>query len=307
MPAPSHSSRHLSIAGLTFDIRGSDLTVRPTAEAPYRHFESSCRGGEEGEPVSVTLTASPGPSLETVERAFDASGAWMLYRSGSRRFVTGFHLVDGERKTAWIAGFDPDEPSVQVWCDERIRERREGREEVVNPVVYPLDQILCMYYLRGRGAILHAAGVVRRGKGYLFAGISGAGKTTIARLIADGGESATAVLSDDRIVVRRGPEGGFTMHGTPWPGEGGYARNERAPLAGIYFLTKDNENGIRGMTSHESLTRLLPVASLPWYDKEAIGAPMKLCGDLIAQVPCCDFRFRPDKTAVESWGSTVND
>jgi hypothetical protein len=91
------------------------------------------------------------------------------------------------------------------------------------------------------------------------------------------------------------------MHGTPWPGDGGYARNESAPLAGIYFLTKDNKNGIREMTSHESLPRLLPVASLPWYDKEALDAPLKLCGDLIEQVPCYDFHFMPDVSALETW------
>ncbi|HAM50351.1 MAG TPA: hypothetical protein DCP92_06510 [Nitrospiraceae bacterium] len=58
-----------------------------------------------------------------------------------------------------------------------------GGEKVVrNPFVYPLDLLILMYALAWReGIIAHAAGVVMRGRGYVFPGRSGTGKSTLVR------------------------------------------------------------------------------------------------------------------------------
>ncbi|MBU4491984.1 MAG: hypothetical protein KKD69_05930, partial [Euryarchaeota archaeon] len=52
-----------------------------------------------------------------------------------------------------------------------------------DPLGYPLNQILMIILLsRSKGALLHACGIYDRGSGYLFSGISGHGKSTIAKI-----------------------------------------------------------------------------------------------------------------------------
>ena len=94
------------------------------------------------------------------------------------------------------------------------------------PLGYPLMPLLWTLLL-GRlgedeaGLLCHACGVVTpAGDGLLFAGFSGAGKSTTSRLWRAACPDAT-VLSDDRVILRRDLSSptGFTLHGTPWHGD----------------------------------------------------------------------------------------
>jgi hypothetical protein len=70
------------------------------------------------------------------------------------------------------------------------------------PLEYPLDELLVVHRLTQESAIeLHGCGIVGAdGKGNLFVGHSGAGKSTTARLWAS--HEDVQILSDDRIIVR---------------------------------------------------------------------------------------------------------
>jgi serine kinase of HPr protein (carbohydrate metabolism regulator) len=154
-----------------------------------------------------------------------------------------------------------------------------------------------MYILaRRHGALLHAAGIDINGKGYIFPGKSGAGKSTITRQFAALGD--TGLLSDDRIVVRK-IEGGFKAYGTPWPGEAGIALNKSVPLAGIFFINHGSANRIREITPKEALARLLPVTSIPWYDREVMDRILTFCEDLISSVPIYELDFKPSVEVVD--------
>jgi len=77
------------------------------------------------------------------------------------------------------------------------------------------------------GLLLHAAGIVLDGQGYVFTGPSAAGKTTVARLAAGYAE----VLSDENVVVREtsGPGVENRLSETEkWPF--GYAQDRPQPL-----------------------------------------------------------------------------
>ena len=58
-----------------------------------------------------------------------------------------------------------------------------------------------MYYLaRHSGILIHASGIEINQKGYIFAGRSGAGKTTIAMQFL--ARHYAGLLSDDRVILR---------------------------------------------------------------------------------------------------------
>jgi hypothetical protein len=191
-----------------------------------------------------------------------------------------------------VADFNHGVDEVSVRCSPRMVTAHGGEERLSNPVAYPLDQILMMYFLsRQRGMVVHGAGVVRSGRGIVLAGPSGAGKSTISRLLAPG--AGIEVCSDDRMVVRR--RDGFWAFGTPWPGEEEAALNRGYPLEGLYFLRHGERHSRRDLTPAAALERLLPVVSNPWFDRDASERILEVCDDLLTGVPSFVLDFTPDE------------
>ena len=70
------------------------------------------------------------------------------------------------------------------------------------PLSAPLDRVLFVNIVtHGLGLMLHACGIVQNGKGYIFAGPSNAGKSTLSRLWAKASEAT--ILGDECLVLRK--------------------------------------------------------------------------------------------------------
>jgi len=176
---------------------------------------------------------------------------------------------------------------------------------------YPLDELLITHYLSlGRGVELHACGLVSGdGGSFLFAGHSGAGKSTMARLWTR--HVPVRVLSDDRIIVRRkasfsGAVGGrecspckFFMYGTPWHGEAAFASPAQAPLRRVFLLEHGSENTIERLSKSAAVGELLARSFVPFYQPRFVDPVLALLEELAESVPCYRFRFIPDRSAVE--------
>ena len=144
---------------------------------------------------------------------------------------------------------------------------RQGRLHSLT--LFPSDQILLARALADRQAcFFHAAGVDISGKGLLFVGHSGAGKTTAATMLRNEGE----VLCDDRIIVRRWLDG-LRIHGTWSPGDLADISAASAPLSAILFLEKANANRLIPMTRGIETARLLAqylvksLVTADWWEK----------------------------------------
>src|ERR1700688_2519288 len=115
-------------------------------------------------------------------------------------------------------------------------------QQTSNP--YSLDSVLRIVHTlllaRHGGVLVHASSAVRNGRAFLFSGISGAGKTTMARLAPPD----VTLLTDEISYVSRQKDG-YYAHGTPFAGDlGRLGENMRAPLAALYLLRKGTENKI---------------------------------------------------------------
>lgn len=127
---------------------------------------------------------------------------------------------------------------------------------------HPFEQIVVIPALAQRnGFLVHACGAVFDGKAFVFAGHSGDGKTTLARLLASEG---VELLSDERVVIRE-TDTGFEVHGTPWAGEGEVVSSARFPLGGVFVLRKASSHRLvkraTGILAAEVLARSL----VPYY------------------------------------------
>jgi hypothetical protein len=89
----------------------------------------------------------------------------------------------------------------------------------------------------------------------------------------------------------------FEVFGTPWAGEAGIAVNEKANLDGIFFLSHGGDNFIEPMSRAEAFENLLPVTSIPWFDREVMDEILGFCEGLVSRVPAYRLCFRPDKDA----------
>lgn len=215
-----------------------------------------------------------------------AAGSWQ-FGTVAGRGIYRFH-ADENRAYLWA---EPDERfgMVDVWL-----EKDGGRQ--MPPLLHPVDRVLCMGVLAYQsGFIVHSCGWSCNGKSILFPGVSGAGKTTLCRQLMASGKGA--VLSDDRVVLREGPDG-FRACGTPWPGDARQARNEAAPLAALCFIEKSPAPYRVAIRPAEAFRRLLEAASIPWFAPALQDQVLPLVERLVANVPAYRLGFRPDPEGI---------
>jgi hypothetical protein len=281
----------LSIANLTIAVRCEDDRLRWTWEEPVSRFLVDRPA--DGRPAAVELSvrlddSTPGP-LDVSSPAFDSGAVWQL-----------FHEPDGYRLDFHSAAFG-DAPYKTARFDETFTRGTilmQPHVAHLNPLDYPLDEVLMANLLgRGRGVELHSCGIIDRdGRGHLFVGVSGAGKTTTARLWEG---SASGIVSDDRVIVREHEGGAMWMFGTPWHGEAELSMPGGAPLAGVYLLVQSDVNELVPLTPADAVARLFRCTFPLFFDGAAIDFTLSFLERLASTVPVRELRFTRDRAAVD--------
>jgi hypothetical protein len=299
-PETQQSKALLNIGPLFFEITSQGDSIAQEYDPAYKQFLIPKDGTDE-KTISVQLLQQKDmPNLASFTKVFDTSQSWSMYKDSHDKFIA-FH-PSNINSPEWIARINADLQNVAVFCQTTASHTETSQQKSINPVRYPLDQLLLINLLLGKGLLIHAAGVVIDGKGFLFAGPSGAGKSTICRLFQ--GFNNFTILSDDRIVVQQiGQE--FFMYGTPWPGEAGIAVNDSAKLHGIFFLKHSSENKIEKLSISETLKYFFKVASLPLYDKADMQKSLDFIEDLLKEVRTYELYFKPGPEIVAEVFSLV--
>jgi len=171
------------------------------------------------------------------------------------------------------------------------------QQVTIDPLIFPTAELLMLNYLaKGRlGVIIHSLGLDDEGRGLLFVGVSGAGKSTMANLWQGSGST---LLSDDRIIVRR-QDDRYMMYGTPWHGDAHIASPEAAPLERIYFLSRSSENQLRPVSTMEAVTQLMVCCFPPFYDRQGMAFVVEFLAQVAAEVPCYELGFVPDTKVID--------
>ena len=147
-----------------------------------------------------------------------------------------------------------------------------------------------MLLAREGGFLVHAASAVRDGRAFLFAGASGAGKTTISRLAPPD----VTLLTDEISYVRR-QEDGYFAFGTPFTGELALpGENLRAPVAALYLLARGRENKIEPVASAHAARGLLENILFFAGDPELVNLVFQSACEFAGRVPVYRLAFVPD-------------
>lgn len=128
-----------------------------------------------------------------------------------------------------------------------------------------------MYPFEGRllytgGVVLHGVAVEYMGKGFLFTGASGAGKTTQAHLWQKYRDAL--IINGDCPSIRI--KGGTPyVYGTPWCGTSGESINRRTHLGAVVLVKKGATDSIRELKGNSAFLALLANVLHSSFDKAA--------------------------------------
>ncbi len=262
--------RRISIAGAGVDIllSGSDDRCIPSFVDELRRMPS--REGADEPPV--------------MQLQLQVSDEWQGPQEAS---VTCRALPDG----SCCVGLERMDFSGELKSDEGLYRGSfvlDGRDPAVLAIcLRACFSVVC----EDRGELLlHASGVFRRGRLWLFCGPSGAGKSTIAESLTGGGEP----WSFDRVVLSA-VEGRILARSTLFsappqmpPGDG------MLPVAGIFFIEQATAPALQPLTAGETLRRVFAETLLLTRLPENMRRVLDTAGALCDARLCHVLRFSRD-------------
>ena len=281
----------LEVARIGLEVRVADPAIRLVAEPAHVPFlaEASVE-----DCARVLLGPASGRAARQAGRTlFDTGSVWRLEEVGDQRLLTFRSPIFG-REPYLAVEFDRDYTKGE---GETLVGGPILNQNELHPFVYPFDEVVFLARLsRGRGVLVHACGLVIGGRGLLFLGTSGAGKSTTARLWKERG--GVTILSDDRIVIRSEGDG-YRIYGTPWHGEDGWETPSSARLDAVFILDQAPRNRIQEMTPSTAVAQMMVRAFPAMWDQQGLEFAVKFLADLTGRVPVRRLQFLPDRTAVD--------
>ena len=154
------------------------------------------------------------------------------------------------------------------------------------------------YYelVKFNGLYLHSSAVALDGKGYLFSGPCGMGKSTHTRLWQSVFGDEAKVFNDDKPALRR-LDGKWFAYGTPWCGKDHININMKVPLAGICFLKQSDENKIRRLTPQEATPLVISQTMRKFKQVEYLNLMLSHVDKLVREIPIFELENRPEPEA----------
>lgn len=269
-------TRYYKVAGHTFAVCGRTEIFEQMKN--YEPFE--CEGGE--------------PLFSLMEDSGEVPEYTEVYRQ--------------EEEVHIICGYDASGNDVFKFGNSLLlicsKDYREGR------IIIPKykfknvsnDALKMMYALATAEKdtlCIHAAVVSCGGKGYLFLGPSGTGKSTHAQLWLKHFEG-TELVNDDNPVVRGG-----VVYGSPWSGKTPCYRNVSVPIGGIVMLSQAPYNKIRRLSGIEAYVDLAESVGGKVWDSRIAEGLHQAENKLASTVPMWHLECLPDEAAARLCHETI--
>jgi hypothetical protein len=253
----------VKIANFVVALNTNDAGVAQRLEQRYHEF----LGSNETPDISVTLKIVPGALYIEPK-----PGPWVIESSyKDNRLVYCSYQERGEVNLINGEGYLEMDPTTQV--DNFLR------------------TVFAWLCVTNDALLLHSAGVIRDGLGYVFFGPSGAGKTTTSRLASKLGH----VVSDDLVIISC-DEKNCTLHGVPFKGELSEAprANQQAPLKGLYRLRQDTSHYLEPISHIKAVADLVAASPFIVREKHLSDQLMKVCSKIAKCVPVQQLHFKRD-------------
>jgi hypothetical protein len=257
----------IEVGGVPVRVNTCDPEFRRMLDERYAGFIGESKSADIEFDVEIVQPGSVDPDADV--EVTQSGGRWRLTR--------------GDFQAEWEPG------SGRGWI-----------RQSANP--YSIDSVLRIVHTlvlaRKNGFLLHAASAIRYGKAFLFAGVSGAGKTTISRLAP----TDVTLLTDEVSYVRRQGDG-YMAFGTPFAGElAKVGENVSAPVEALYLLAQGPENRMEEIPSGEAVRSLLGNILFFAEEEHFVQAAFHSAFEFVSRIPVLRLTFVPDARVWELIG-----
>ena len=144
---------------------------------------------------------------------------------------------------------------------------------------------------------MHSSVVIRDGKGYMFLGKSGTGKSTHSRQWLET-FPGTELLNDDNPVIRADGTG-VRVYGTPWSGKTPCYRKLDVPVGAIVRIRQSPENRATRLGLVEAYASVYSSCSGLKAERKIADGLHATLEQVVTTVPCFVLDCRPDHEAAE--------
>lgn len=152
--------------------------------------------------------------------------------------------------------------------------------------------------------VFHGTAFIWKEKAWIFAAVSGTGKTTQylwwKRIYGD----EIQILNGDKPVLDV-TDSGITVHPSPWNGKENMGRMVSAPLGGIIMLQKDEENSICRAETDLSAARLFTQLLFSRLNEQDVRMACSLEELVIKQTPIWMMHNRGDSESARMCHDTI--
>lgn len=240
--------------------------------------------------VSLCWEESQGMPVPQGELVYDPGSIWRMYREKQEYYA---EITYDQNGTAAIP--QAVLRANSTWDDLTLAEQRSGSQWTSVLNLGAGELLLRTRILLTGGLVFHASGIDDNGRGVVFVGHSGAGKSTQAGLWSS--LPGVIAMNDDRIAIRPNVSGAV-CYGTPWGGDKDIARNHSAPLSAIILLEQSPENKIERLSVSSAVPMLLARCFLPYWDPSLMQRAFGNLDTILASVPVYRLHCRPEMAVV---------
>ena len=287
--------RHFQVAGLVFSLDLPDGFPAADRLHNYDPFEAAA-----GDAVLFKLEITnqlPAERGDVLMRSAEQTGEPVVgfYRSGE----------------GYLAEFAPSPSAPVCGVLEMSGDFREGRlfaEGSAADQAFAVNNALMLLFAFASAPYaaleMHASVVTRGGRGFLFLGRSGTGKSTHSRLWLEH-ISGTELLNDDNPVLRI-VDGVARVFGSPWSGKTPCYKAQDAPVGAIVRLHQAPFNRITRFATVQAYASVMASCSGFRPIRALADAQHETLSQIAQQVPCYQLECLPDEAAARLCQETVD-
>lgn len=280
-------TEHYTVADFSFAVTLLEERDLDMLLPSFRSFRS--KAPAEGDKLFELVEHASLPAREAdvlLDEDSNDMGHTLLYRTPS-----GYRIeLDYDNGLPHVVEFDEAVADVRAFIrwDDRF----------AKTALSSMLRIVFAQAILPHGAVsVHASVVVNDGKGFLFMGKSGTGKSTHSALWLKHIEGSW-LLNDDNPMLRL-TEGGVRVYGSPWSGKTHCYRNESAPVAGIVRLKQAPRNRFRVCEDIAAFSAVLPGCSVLRQDTRLHEAMCETLAELTERTLVGELECLPDREAAE--------
>jgi hypothetical protein len=267
-------ARTLGVGPWAIVVEGLDATQAAELD---RRWGSFVRDG---------ATASPSATV----RVLAAEGEVTLESSKRDKFLRleGQSLPGGILVRSYDFALCPDQSSPGTWLAGFAPTTSEPAGRILENVI---RYLIARLAVEAGGFALHAAGLLRQGRAYVFAGASRAGKTTVVGLSAHspslGDDYAVLLPAEPGWIVAPVPFDNREVSPTDRP-------RETLPAAGVWRLFQAGAPKVETPSVGKAVASLMACVPSPWAMPDLAGRLLENVQAFVAESRFAHLHFRLD-------------